>query len=423
MIFIYISLLLLINSCLVAGELSLIKLRFSHFNPSVLDWLRTRRGLAHFLDRPEMTSRTIRLAVSSCSIGYAILFYLVVSRWIFEHSGLGRDPFLIGLSGAAAFVMAVILHFIVGEMIPRFVGLNQPLTVLRILSWVMPVVSLLLWPINVLLKLPIGIICRFFKVDRFQGLDLLDYEAQLELMGEHPVQFSQTGMQIIRNALQLRELVVSDIILPRNQVKYLDLNDSLQDNLELARKSGHTRFPLCDGDLDKCIGLIHIKDLFRFRGDLQRIDLRKFKREIIRLDPEEPIEGALQKLLAHKMHMALVIDEFRGTEGVLTLERILEQLVGDIQDEFDADEALIRQVSNTEYIVSGLAALHEVEDVFGLEFKNQDVASFGGLITSEIGRIPERGEILQVDQLNIRILEVDGKRIISTSVSRDAVSL
>ena len=151
------------------------------------------------------------------------------------------------------------------------------------------------------------------------------------------------------------------------------------------------------------------------------MDLRRLKRNMIRIDIEEPLESALTKLLAHRMHMALVIDEFRGTEGVLTLERILEQLVGEIRDEFDADEeVLIRADEKTdEAVVSGLTPLHEIEANFGVEIETEEVSTIGGLVTSELGRIPESGEKLTSSGLEIEITQSDDTRVIEVRVRPD----
>jgi len=216
----------------------------------------------------------------------------------------------------------------------------------------------------------------------------------------------------------MRELVVADVLLPRNQVKYFDLNQPLQENLKMAKESGHTRFPLCFGDLDRCIGLIHIKDLFRFTGDLSRLDLRRLKRNMIRIDSEEPLETALTKLLSHRMHMALVIDEFRGTEGVLTLERILEQLVGEIRDEFDAEEEVLikADLESDEAVVSGLTPLHEIEAAFEVELDTEEVSTIGGLVTSQLGRIPETGERIQLGSLDVEITGVDETRVVEVRI-------
>ena len=139
------------------------------------------------------------------------------------------------------------------------------------------------------------------------------------------------------------------------------------------------------------------------------------------LSSEEPLENALKLLLLRKMHMALVLDEFGGTIGVLTLENVFEQLVGAIDDEFDTiEEKKVSAISQVDYKVDGLTPLHDLEEVLGIEIENDDVSTFGGLITSELGRFPENGEqVVMVDiGLSLTIDQVDERRIISATVRK-----
>jgi len=263
-----------------------------------------------------------------------------------------------------------------------------------------------------------GGLLRALGADEHSTVDVLDAEEQIDLMDSIPGDNSThyVAQKILKNTLTLKELDVSDILLPRNQIQYVDLFDSISDNLQLARMTGHTRFPLCEGDLDNCIGLIHIKDIFRSGLEAKDLDLRKFRRDILRLREDMPVEDALENLMRHKMHMALIVDEFGGTQGVLTLERILEVIVGEILDEFDIEETNICEVGNGDVSVLGLTPLHEVEEYFDKEFDTDEVSTFGGLVTSELGHIPEEGHQMVLDDLNVRVTEVDEKRVIKMLV-------
>ena len=188
-------------------------------------------------------------------------------------------------------------------------------------------------------------------------------------------------------------------------------------NLELAKQTGHTRFPLCEGSLDHCIGLIHIKDIFRFREDSQSIDLRRIKRPIIRVGQDENLSDILELLLRSKAHMALAVDEFGGTAGVITLENIIEEIVGDIQDEFDTEEANIKRLRDGEYLVSGLTPLHDLEKELDVELDTKEASTLGGLITSELGHIPAQRTRINMPPLHVVVTEVDEKRVIAARVT------
>ena len=203
--------------------------------------------------------------------------------------------------------------------------------------------------------------------------------------------------------------------MPRNQVQVLDCQDSIEKNLAIARTCGHTRLPICEGNLDHCIGIIHVKYAFRILSEGKDINLRKLSKKPAVLSANDPLPMALRKMMRWKVHMALVRDEFGGIDGVITLEDILEEVVGEIQDEFDAEENKILKIGNGKWKVSGLSSVHELPQEFRVE-EEEELTSFGGLITKELGRIPEMGETLKLKNLQIKILESDETRIFSTEV-------
>ena len=214
--------------------------------------------------------------------------------------------------------------------------------------------------------------------------------------------------EIVGNTLEMGQLKVQDIMVSRKQVQILDVEDGLERNLEIARSCGHTRLPLCEGDLDHCLGIIHVKYAFRLLGNNpETLSLRSITRAPARVSAEDPLPLALRKMMKWKVHMALVGDEFGGVDGVITLEDILEEVVGEIQDEFDADEKDIEQVKKDHWKISGLTPLHELPEEMGIDEEEEEVASFGGLITQAVGKIPEPYETLKLGNLEVTILEAD----------------
>jgi CBS domain containing-hemolysin-like protein len=169
--------------------------------------------------------------------------------------------------------------------------------------------------------------------------------------------------------------------------------------------------------LDDCVGILHIKDMFRWSGAAEDLDPMKLKRNVAMFDLETPLEEALERMLRAKFHMALAVDEFGGIVGVVTFESILEELVGEIQDEFDSEEEQIRALRAPDtYRISGLTPIHDLEESLGLEIENEEVSTFGGLITGELGRIPARGDTLSIAGMQIMIDEVDERRVIAARV-------
>ena len=404
-----------LNALLVACEFSLIRLRYSHFSPDLLERLKRQRGLAGMIEHADITSRVARLGMVSCTICYGLLLYPFLQE-IFGHlelTVLGASTFL---SIVLALLLAIGIHFLVGELVPRGLALHYPIQALRSSSLVVKAFYYLTLPFLRVLSYFSRWLLHLLGVAEDTDLGQLDIERQLETLGADRPALAGVSYQIIKNTFQIRSLVVQDVILPRNQLLYMELSNSVEENLALARSAGHTRFPLCQDGLDNCLGLIHIKDLFCAGPIPVDIDLQSMMREIIRVDPGDPLEDTLQKLRRFRAHMALVVDEFGGTVGAITLERILEEFVGQIQDEFDAEEALIKETRPNLFRVSGLTPIHDLEESLSLSIVNEDVSTFSGLITSELGRIPEKNESFTLEGMEIAIAEVDDTRVISALV-------
>ncbi|MDG1172752.1 MAG: hemolysin family protein [Opitutales bacterium] len=223
--------------------------------------------------------------------------------------------------------------------------------------------------------------------------------------------------EIVGNTLEMGQLKVQDVMVSRKQVQILDWGDGLEKNLEIARNCGHTRLPLCEGDLDHCLGIIHVKYAFRLLGnEPDKLSLRSITKAPALVSAKDPLPLALRKMMKWKVHMALVGDEFGGIDGVITLEDILEEVVGEIQDEFDADEADVEQLNDQNWKISGLTPLHELPEALNINEEEEEVTSFGGLITQEFGKIPEPFETLRLKNLEVTILEADDTRIGLTEV-------
>ena len=218
---------------------------------------------------------------------------------------------------------------------------------------------------------------------------------------------------------EMSQLNVQDAMVPRNQVQVLDDHDSLEKNMEIARTCGHTRLPLCIGDLDHCLGIIHVNYAFRLLSEGATIDLQSLAKAPAMLSKDATLPVALRKMMKWKVHMALVRDEFGGIDGVITLEDILEEVVGEIQDEFDADEHAVETLEEGKWRVPGLTPVHELPDELKLdENGNEDeLTSFGGFVTRELGRIPEKGETVRLQHLKVTILEADDTRVLSAEAT------
>ena len=398
----------------------MVKLRYTDSNDEDFRYTQWRWMARRILKDTHHTGRVIRFSIGICTMTAGLLiFVLMDSLSLFE-----GDRWIIG---SLALILSIGVYYSFVEAIPRRLAVQNPEKTLYYTAWVVVLFEGLTLPLYRLMRLMVHGISKLFDLKAENNFNLLDVEVQLQTLSQKNQALSPVIRQILNNARQMNELTVQDILLPRNQIQYFDLEDGLEENLKLARDTGHTRFPLCKGDLDQCIGIVHIKDIFRYRGKIEHLDLLKIKRRIISFYPNDPLDKALEKLLRLKMHMARVADEFGGTLGVITLELLLEKLVGSIQDEFDREEANITALSSSIYRVLGLTPIHELEEVLGITFE-KEVSTFGGLITAELGRIPKKEERVSLPEIEVLVEDVDEKRVIAakvwtTSIPRDKEAL
>jgi CBS domain containing-hemolysin-like protein len=201
-------------------------------------------------------------------------------------------------------------------------------------------------------------------------------------------------------------------------VVFLNTDNSIEDNLRLARHSGHTRFPLCEGDLDKVVGLIHIKDLFR--AESVPASLREVAREITFVPETLTLDRLLKRLRGERVHLAAVIDEYGGVSGVVSLENVIEEIVGPIQDEFDTEKPEIVDKGGSVYQVSGAMLVADLEDELRVEISDRNEDTIGGVVLSELGRKPRVGDQVEVGPLRIEILEVERNRVKSLRIAVQA---
>lgn len=410
-----VGIMLVLHGFVVICEISLMKLRYGEVEAEQLESLKSRRGIARLIVNSDQSGRVIRFSKTLCTVAIGLLLipwvtdFLALINVVLEANHWSVIP--------VAFICAVSVHFIFGEILPRGLAMRDPVSGLRRSYRVLLAFQIVTYPLMQFF--------RAFKRGLYRGLGVelddefnpLDLDVQIRAMGEDSQAVSGLVRKIMDRTLQMRDLVVHDVLLPRSQVVICDLEKEIGANLELMKRAGHTRYPLCRESLDDCVGLIHIKDIFRWREPVSEIDLMNLKRNVAVFDLETPLEEALQRMLRARFHMALAIDEFGGVVGVVTLESILEELVGEIQDEFDSEEEqIVALPKKGSYRISALAPVHDVEEALNMEIDNDEVSTFGGFITGELGRIPEQGEVLELEHMKVYIEQVDERRVISTRV-------
>ena len=224
---------------------------------------------------------------------------------------------------------------------------------------------------------------------------------------------SDLSRELVLNALDLRRRVVADVMRPRREITALSTAATFAECLEVAEKSRYSRFPLCErGDLDRTLGVVHCKDLFALRDQAGTgADLAAHTRKLIYVPETARLEKLLQLFLDRKLHFALVVDEYGGTTGMVTLENVLEELVGQIQDEFDHEKPRLTRRGEDGWELDGALPLFELAELTGETLDVPDVATVSGWVTQQLGGFPKRNDHVRLGQFELTVEDLAGLRV------------
>jgi CBS domain containing-hemolysin-like protein len=328
-----------------------------------------------------------------------------------------RLAFLVGFSAIT------FLHIVLGELAPKSMAIQKPLPVTlwvaEPLRWFYKISYPFIWTLNhaalwMLRRVGIEPVSEAELVHSEEELRLLFTAAQKHAGG------TSLGRDVVLNALDLSRREVRDVMRPRGEIVLLDTEGSIAECLDIAEKTRYSRFPLCEnGDIDKTLGVVHFKDLFAMRLKARRgADLLPVARKIVYVPPSSRLERLLQLLLERKLHFSIVVDEYGGTLGLVTLENILEELVGQIQDEFDQEKPLI-EMAGEEWKLDGTLPLHDLAHLVGENLpEEEDITTTSGFVTHRLGGFPKAGDTLSLGSFILRVDEMDGPKVARLTLSR-----
>jgi CBS domain containing-hemolysin-like protein len=228
------------------------------------------------------------------------------------------------------------------------------------------------------------------------------------------------GHAIVLNAFDLRQRIVREVMRPRHEIVAFDTEASIPECIDLAEKTRFSRFPLCEGgDLDRTLGAVHLKDLYAMRLKARSgADLLPVARKIVYVPETARLERLLQRLLDRRLHLAIVIDEYGGTVGLVTLENILEELVGQIQDEFDQEKPMVTRIGEQTWDVLGTLPLHELEELTGESMAEEDITTTSGWVTHRLGGFPKVGDVVTVGSHELKVEEIEETRVARLRLQR-----
>jgi magnesium and cobalt transporter len=222
------------------------------------------------------------------------------------------------------------------------------------------------------------------------------------------------ALSMIEGVLAVSDLSVRDIMVPRSQMAIIERDAALDDIVPMVVESGHSRFPVVGDDRDKVVGILLAKDLLKYTVGAERpeFDIRELMRPAVFVPESKRLDVLLREFRSSHNHMAMVVDEYGGVAGLVTLEDVIEQIVGDIDDEYDIeDDQPIKRESERQFIVLALTRLEEFNQYFGTQYEGDGFDTVGGLVLHQLGRLPRKGDTFKVNDLEFRVLRADRRRV------------
>ena len=406
-----------LNAFFVASEFAIVKVRSSQLD-ALGDEGNVRAVFAqHVRSHLDAYLSATQLGITLASLALGWVGEQFLARMLqpaFALVNVHSHAVVSTVSITLAFIGITFLHIVFGELAPKYIAIGSPLStalaLVRPLGGFYVLFKPAIWLLN---KSSNFFLQKMLRIKPVAGSELAHSEEELRLIldeSEKSDEVSELGRDLLVNALDLRQRVVRDIMTPRGEVVFLDLEEDFEKNVKKAFESRHTRFPLCRGHLDNAVGLVHIKELMPMMRD-PHPDLLRIKRELIPVPEMMSLEKLLNLFLTRHAHLAIVVDEYGGTVGMVTLENVLEEIVGDIQDEFDSEKAEFRKISESEFSVDGALGLYELRDLAGLELESADVSTIGGYVTHLLGHLPKQGEQVRINDYLVTISQTDGRRV------------
>jgi len=409
--------LLLLNAFFVAAEFALVKIRDTQLEGLVIKGNRRARIALRIIKNLDAALSATQLGITIASLGLGWIGEPAIAsliRPLLALLGIHSEDVVHPVSFVAGFSILTFLHITVGELAPKSLAIQKPLpTTLWVsapLQWFCKVSFPAIWALNH----SASWLLRRIGIEPASELEVTHSEEELRLMlGHRRTGSTLLSRDIVLNALDLGRRTVREVMRPRKEISALNTEDGISQCLDIVEKTRFSRFPLCkEGDLDKTLGVVHTKDLFAVRMKaITGADLLPFARKLIYVPETARLEKMLQLFLDRRLHFAIVVDEYGGTVGMVTLENILEELVGQIQDEFDQEKPLIRQHDDHTWEVDGSLPLHTLEELVGQPLVGDGIVTTSGWVTRQLNGFPQVDNIVALPPFELRVIEMDGPMV------------
>ena len=405
------------NGFFVAAEFAIVKVR-----PTQLAELaqagsaraRMARRMTKHLDA-YLSATQLGITLASLALGWIgePAFARLIEP-LFEGTGAAAATYAHSVATTVAFTIISVLHIVLGELAPKSLAIQKPVGTSLWVAHLLHAFYVIAYPAIWLLNGIARQILRLVGIRPAHEMELAHSPEELRMIlasSEKAGVLSEENREIIEGVFQFSRRTARQIMVPRTDVHFLDIRKPIQESLEVIRLTRHTRYPLCEGSLDQTVGLIHVKDLFlaQLRGPGR--GLQELKRDVLFVPENSTVEALLSQFIEHKTHMAVVLDEYGGASGIVSLENITEELFGQIQDEFDRERPEIEPLGNGRYRVRGDYLIEDLADRLKMDLGSPAEETIGGYVQARLEREVQPGDKVELGDLSIEVIDAERYRV------------
>jgi magnesium and cobalt exporter, CNNM family len=415
---ILVVLLLVLGSAIfVAAEYALITARRARLEERALHGGRGARTALRLMDEPVRFIGLIQVGITV----FAILVGAVGEPLVAD---LFAPPLATGISFVLAFAILTYLSVILGELVPKAVALQKAERIAIALAVPLDVLAKVAAPIVWLLQVSANAVLRLLRVKpapagmiAYTREDIRHSVAAAEDVGE----LEEAEEEMLYKVFDFASKEVSAVMVPRPEVTAISVDTAAEDALATIVDSPFTRYPVYRGSLDDVVGVLHVRDLFSAIHDLgiAAVQLEAIVRPAYVVPETKDLAALFADFRREKLHLAVVVDEYGAMEGIVTLEDVLEEIVGEIEDEFDLPETSVERVDDHHIRIDGTYTIDDFNEEFGTTLEQEDFHTMAGLVFGELGRAPGVGDTVETDGLRLTVLEIEGSRILRIEVAFD----
>lgn len=423
-----IAILIALTAFFVASEFAIIRVRSSRIDQLIEDGNSSAVTAKRVISNLDEYLSACQLGITITALGLGWLgesTFEKILHPIFKGLHI-PESFNQILSVGFSFAAITFLHVVIGELAPKTLAIQKAEWITLMMSRPLILFYKVMYPVIWLLNGSARITTRFFGLKPVSENEIAHTEEELRIILSESYksgEINQSEFKYVNKIFEFDNRIAKEVMVPRTEIVSLSKDDTLETFLQVLREEKFTRYPIIDGDKDHIIGLINIKEVMTDligNEKLAERTLENYTRPIIRVIETIPIHDLLVKMQKDRVHMAILMDEYGGTSGLVTVEDILEEIVGEIRDEFDMDEIPeIRKIKENHYIIDSKVLVSEVNDLLGVEIDDEDVDTIGGWILTENYEAKE-GDILLHDTYSFKILDMEEHHIKYIEVTKNA---